>query len=237
MASPSWFVPITSNQNTNPVFGTYTVEFTNTSSACWNYLYVSSFADENNLPGPLGAIYVDAVRVELNNNLLDILDLSTEVALAEPCLGDQVNVKIEICNDVECTGNAFASPEALVTAQLPAGLTLIPNADFPTLTHLINEGDIPAGGCIELTLSLQVSSDEAFDGQPLPINLQFNPLAPCFEGATLNAGIVTPMICIPEFACPCTEERTRSTLSPAKTGLCILFWKMPTTTTKTTTVS
>lgn len=204
MASPSWFVPITSNQNTNPVFDAYTVEFTNESSACWNYLYVSSFANEDLAAGSLGAIYVDAVRVELNNNLLDILDLSTEVAPEEPCLGDQVNVKIEICNNVECAGNTFASPEALVTAQLPAGLTLVPNTDFPTLTHLINEGDIPAGGCIELTLSLQVSSDEAFDGQTLPINLQFNPIAPCFEDATLSAGTVTPMICNPEFACPCT---------------------------------
>ncbi|MCS7036398.1 MAG: T9SS type A sorting domain-containing protein [Saprospiraceae bacterium] len=161
------------------------------------------------MPFPVfGTIYLDAVRVEINNNLLDVLDITTNVAPEEPCLGGQVNATIEICNNVGCDGNSFSNPATLVTAQLPPGLTLIPNADFPSLTHLVNEGDIPPGGCVVLTLALQVSSDEAFDGQTLPINLQFNPLAPCFDGAVLNAGNVTPMICTSEFACPCTEANT-----------------------------
>jgi hypothetical protein len=204
ISSPSWFIPITSTPNTNPVFATYTVNFTNESNVCWNYLYLSSFT-QNEMPFPVfGTIYVDAVRTEINNNLLDVLDVTTNIAPEEPCLGDQVNVTIEICNNVECDGNTFSNPATLVTAQLPPGLTLVPNADFSTLTHLISEGDIPPGGCIALTLTLQVSSDEVFDGQPLPINLQFNPLAPCFAGTTLSAGTVPPMICNPEFSCPCT---------------------------------
>jgi hypothetical protein len=204
ISSPSWFVPITSTPNTNPIFATYTVNFTNESNVCWNYLYLSSFT-QNEMPVlGFGTIYLDVVRVEINNNLLDVLDITTNVAPEEPCLGGQVNITIEICNNVECDGNTFSNPATLVTAQIPPGLTLIPNADFPSLTHLINEGDIPPGDCIELTLTLQVSSDEAFDGQTLPINLQFNPLAPCFEGATLSAGSVTPMICNLEFSCPCT---------------------------------
>ncbi|MCW5922879.1 MAG: hypothetical protein KIS77_11080 [Saprospiraceae bacterium] len=203
ISSPSWFVPIVSTVSTNPAFTTYAIQFTNQSEVCWNYLYLSSFT-EVEMPGILAAIFIDAVRVEINNDLLEMLDVATGVSPENPCLGDQVNMTIEICNNVGCDGNTFSNPATLVTAQLPPGLTLIPNADFPSLTHLVNEGDIPPGGCVVLTLALQVSSDEAFDGQTLPINLQFNPLAPCFDGATLNAGNVTPMICTSEFACPCT---------------------------------
>ena len=211
ISSPSWFVPITSTPNTNPAFATYTVNFTNESNVCWNYLYLSSFT-QNEMPPPpsplLGTLYVDAVRVDINNNLLDLLDIATNVAPENPCLGDQVNVTVEVCNNVECDGNSFSNPATLITAQLPLGLTLIPNPDFPSLTRLINEGDIPPGACIELTLTLQVSSDEVLDGENLPINLQLNPLAPCFYGAMLNAGSVTPMTCNPEFVCPCVPGGT-----------------------------
>ncbi|MBC7778320.1 MAG: T9SS type A sorting domain-containing protein [Phycisphaerae bacterium] len=217
ISSPSWFVPITSNQNTNPAFATYTVTFTNESSVCWNYLYLSSFTNIDLPAMTLGSIFVDAVRTELHNDLLDILDLTTSAGPAEPCLGGQVNVNIEICNNVECEGNTFTNPATLVTVQLPPGLTLVPNADFPSLTHLINEGDIPSGECIHLELTLQVADDEALIGQSLPINLQFTPLDPCYDGSTVNAGSVSPIDCTPELACPCTAANTLNIIA-ASTG-------------------
>jgi hypothetical protein len=208
ISSPSWFVPITTTQNTNPVFGLYTVTFTNETEECWNYLYLSSFTETDNFPPPLpgfGYIIVDNVRVELENNLSKLLDISTEIGPPKPCLGDIVTVQIELCNKVACLPDIYSNPEFLITGILAAGLTHVPNGDFPTLSHQVQASEIPYLGCITLDLTVQVGSNLGLVGQNLGVRLGFQfPPELCYEDLIMNAGGVMPINCIsPEFTCPC----------------------------------
>ncbi len=205
ISSPSWFVPITSTPTTNPVFATYTLTFTNESSICWNFLYLSSFASQD-IPFPiLGSIYFDAVRADLHNSLHDILEITTDIAPVEPCIGSQVNLSIEICNDVVCNGNEFSNPPIILTTQLPTGLTHIPTVDFPSLTHHIPSGGVTYGECLTLELIAQVGNDLDLVGQLLPINLTFGTPDVCYEEFTIVGGGVTPILCeVLGFTCPCT---------------------------------
>ena len=210
ISSPSWFVPITTTQNTNPVFGLYTVTFTNETEVCWNYLYLSSFTNTDNFPPPLpgfGYVLVDNVRVELQNNLTDVLDVATSATPADPCLGDMVTLEIEICNNVACLPNTFSNPEFLVTGLLPPGLTHVPNDDFPTLSHLVQSDGIPFGECLTLELTAQVGSDPGLAGQAQNINLSFDAHNDCYEDFAIVAGTVTPILCVPQgFTCPCNSN-------------------------------
>ncbi len=199
----AWLVDITSTQNTNPVFAEYLVQFTNTSTVCWNYLYLSGVSANPTIPGDFGYLLVDNVRVELQNNLTDVLDVNTSAGPASPCLGDIVTLQIEICNNVACLPNTFSNPEFLITGMLTPGLTFVPNSDFPTLSHLVQSDGIPYGECLTLELTAQVGGDLSLVGQLLNINLSFDAHDDCYDDFTIVGGGVTPILCTSAFTCPC----------------------------------
>ncbi len=208
ISSPSWFVPITTTQNTSPVFGLYTVDFINETEDCWNYLYLSSFTEVSNFPPPLsgfGYIVVDNVRVELEHDLSELLDISTEIDETEPCMGDIVTLEIEFCNTVACLPNIYTNPEFQITGVLPYGLTHLPNGDFPSLSNWVQAAGIQYGTCITLELMLQVGNDPELEEKELEIGLDFA-FSPdlCYENFSLPAGSVTPMLCVTDtFTCAC----------------------------------
>ena len=202
--SPSYLESIISSEATTPIYETYTLPFQNDSDVCWNFMCLSGVLN-GTFTGWLETYwYVDDVKVELSSDFLETFEVNTSVAQPTPCLDEVVTFEIQVCNNMACLPNTFSSPEFLVTGILPPGLSHVPNADFPSLSHLVLADEIPYGECITLDLTAQVNGDAVLVGQTLPLSLSFVPAASsCLNGANVEAGSVIPMDCpIPRLSLP-----------------------------------
>lgn len=198
-------IDITSTQNTNPIFGEYTINITNASSVCWNFLYLSGVSVNPTVPPDYGYLLVDNVTVFLENDLSDLIDIESGATPENPCIGDIVTIEVEFCNDLACLPNVYSNPEFTLTGMLPTGLFHVPNGDFPTLSYLVQAGEIPFGGCLTLEMTAMVGNDPGLVSQNLPITfgLEFAPEL-CYENIQIPGGVVSPILCVnEEFSCPC----------------------------------
>jgi hypothetical protein len=187
----SQFVTITNTESTNPIFGQYEVNFTNNSDVCWNHLYISGWAQSDNYPN-FGYIVIDNARVTLQSNIANVMDLDISTIRPEPCLNEIVNIEVDLCVP-ECDGEDFVHPDLLVNIDIPAGLTHVPTADFPTPNIIIPSGTITSQ-CTTLTLSVRVGTDPLLIGQELPVQVVLDPADGCYGPARLGQNL-TPVEC------------------------------------------
>lgn len=202
---PVFDILVTSTQNS--FYNTYTVEFNNQSTKCWNYLYLSAFVNAQNFTQLSTSVYIDDVSLVLQNRFNEVFAITDPTTSpAAPCLGEVVNIPFTICNNRKCgaNGGVYTNPDIKVQAILPPGVTFIPSADFPTLATMIGSASLEGTNtCRTLTLKVRVDNNQTLVGQPLPI--QFRLEAECYTPYTLATNI-TPIGSLATLSFQCAEN-------------------------------
>lgn len=182
IVSPSWFVPIVGTYpNPDVVWTTYEQYFTNVSNTEWNYLAISAYTTD----------YTSGNKTVILLDNFELILVSTELSITSQiqseflCPGQSTEIQYTICNN-----NSMDQLYPVdINIDLPSGLIHVPNADFP-LTSVTIPANIlaPNGGCITLTLEVEVSYDPAYFNEPQNIQLLIN------GGDCINAPPVTNSI-------------------------------------------
>lgn len=191
IVGPQQDVPIIAQQNGNPIWATYTVDFFNETNVCWNYLYLSALIPPLILTAsPNHVIFIDDVHLNLQNRFNEVFDITgPTVSTPMPCPGELVTVELQLCNPPNCTaGGPYENPNIAVEAMLPAGLSFVPSPDFPAPNIIVPRSSIGLNQCRTLRLTARVDNGVTI-GQALPLTLRLN--ANCYQPLSLPAS-VTP---------------------------------------------
>lgn len=186
--SSQYTVPVTTSEQTIPVFGSYSSPaIVNNSNVPWNYLIFSLTA--NTLPsGYATPLCVDDIVVVIDKKIEDILNASPTITSTTPCINGLVNIDYEICN----TTNEI-SPDIDLSLSLPTGLTFIPTSTFQTQNISLPSGWLLPNECKHLFISAQVDNDISLVGQNLPIALTIDGLpSNCWEDLSIES-MITPI--------------------------------------------
>lgn len=137
---------------TPATYATYTIPYKNNTTDYLSYLIVyTSVHDVTTTDGFRVSVVFDNVALIPDPVAMTVTDTPDPIWV---CPGQTGSIAFDICNDTDCDQfNAFG-----IDIALPAGITHVANADFPSTSTTISPYSILAGQCKTLTLAFLVEN-------------------------------------------------------------------------------